>query len=503
MRSLALRSFHRVSLLILPILLTLPVSAAAAARSVAFEPSSLLAAARELPQGEALRIAAVPLSIEGKDRLRDLDLERFEIFAPNAKVVVHTESGEKLLPIPANVYLRGKIAGDPRSRVVLSLLESGEIRGLATSTGRFWLLGAGVGESFLAAREVDSLEMVEEDGGFRCELDGLGTAAYRADEKERSLAGLLEPSSLARGLRAVRGTFDHTAAVAIETDNEFLNLGPIGGNTLTATNYIADLLAFASTIYINEVQTSWSLGHVSLWQATDPWVQTNPSCGLIDFGRFWNNTNTGITRTVTHFLSGKSTNAGVAWIGVLCSGAFSIDAAAVATGCSPALTGVSNWGGGYGYTSGIDANFNINSPSIVWDILAFSHEIGHNFNSGHTHCYQNIGGNAASVDNCNASQCGQSGCYCGATSLPAGCPGSGQGCGTIMSYCHLISPGQSNTSLTLGLGHPFGVAPERVPNRMRDHVVSRAAANPSCLAPINVTEIFTDGFESGNTAAWN
>jgi len=502
MRSLALRSFHRVSLLILPILLTLPVSAAAAARSVAFEPSSLLAAARELPQGEALRIAAVPLSIEGKDRLRDLDLERFEIFAPNAKVVVHTESGEKLLPIPANVYLRGKIAGDPRSRVVVSVLETGEIRGLATSTGRFWLLGAGVGESFLAAREVDSLEMVEEDGGFRCELDNLGTAAYRADDEEHSLAGLLEPGSLARSLRAVRGTFDHTAVVAIETDNEFLNLGPIGGNTLTATNYIADLLAFASTIYIDEVQTSWSLGHVSLWQVADPYAQTS-ACGLLEFGREWNLSNTAVTRTTAHFLSGKNSNAGVAWIGVLCSGPFSTSPANLGTTCSAPVSGTGSFGGAYGFTAGIDANFNINSPSIVWDILAFTHEIGHNFNSGHTHCYQNIGGNAASVDNCNASQCGQSGCYCGATSLPAGCPGAGLGCGTIMSYCHLISPGQSNTSLTLGLGHPFGVAPERVPNRMRDHVVSRAAANPSCLAPINVTEIFTDGFESGNTAAWN
>ena len=71
----------------------------------------------------------------------------------------------------------------------------------------------------------------------------------------------------------------------------------------------------------------------------------------------------------------------------------------------------SNWGGGYGYTSGIDGNFNIGSPSVVWDIQAFTHEIGHNFNSGHTHCYQNIGGNAAAVDNCYDGQCGTTGCY--------------------------------------------------------------------------------------------
>jgi hypothetical protein len=188
------------------------------------------------------------------------------------------------------------------------------------------------------------------------------------------------------------GTFDHTAVIAIETDQEFLALGPIAGNTTTATNYIADMVAFASSIYSDELQTSWVVGDVSLWTVADPWAQTNPACGLIDFGRYWNNNNGGVTRTVTHFLSGKSTNSGIAWIGVLCSGAFSIDAAQVATGCSPALTGVSNWGGAYGYTSGIDANFDLNSPSVVWDIMAFTHEIGHNFNSPHTHCYQGLGG---------------------------------------------------------------------------------------------------------------
>ena len=179
--------------------------------------------------------------------------------------------------------------------------------------------------------------------------------------------------------------------------------------------------------------------------------------------------------------------------------AFSIDAAAVASGCSPPLTGVSNWGGGYGYTSGIDGNFNIGSPSVVWDIQAFTHEIGHNFNSGHTHCYQNIGGNAAAVDNCYNGQCGSTGCFCGTQALPGP---AGQGTGTIMSYCHLLGGG--NVSLTLGLGHPYGVAPERVPNRMRAHVVSVAGSNPACLAPHEPLSIlFLDGFFSNNTNAWS
>jgi hypothetical protein len=197
-------------------------------------------------------------------------------------------------------------------------------------------------------------------------------------------------------------------------------------------------------------------------------------------------------------LSGKSTNAGIAWVGVLCRAAFNYDLGPIST-CVPPLTGVSNWGGGYGYTSGIDGNFNINSPSAVWDIQAFTHEIGHNFNSPHTHCYQNLGGNAAAVDNCYNGQCGTTNCFCGTQALPGP---AGTGSGSIMSYCHLL--GGNNVSLTLGLGHPAGVMPERVPNRMRAHVVSVAGANPSCLAPRQpLGVLFVDGFHSGNTSAWS
>ncbi len=78
------------------------------------------------------------------------------------------------------------------------------------------------------------------------------------------------------------------------------------------------------------------------------------------------------------------------------------------------------------------------------------------------------------------------------------------GCGTIMSYCHLLSGGMSNMSLTLGTGHPHGVEPERVPSRMSDHVMAVSTSDPACL-PFGTSspEIFADGFESGDTTAWS
>ena len=66
-----------------------------------------------------------------------------------------------------------------------------------------------------------------------------------------------------------------------------------------------------------------------------------------------------------------------------------------------------------------------------------------------------------------------------------------------MSYCHLVRGSYSDVSLSFGTGHPYGVQPARVPNRMASHVAAVASTNPVCLAPAATPFIFADGFESG------
>lgn len=208
-------------------------------------------------------------------------------------------------------------------------------------------------------------------------------------------------------------------------------------------------------------------------------------------------------RTIAHFLSGKSNGGGVAWVGVLCSDAFSYDISL--SGCG-GMTSVSNYGGAYGYTGTIDGNFQPGNPQPIWDTIAVTHEIGHNFGSPHTHCYANYGGSSSHVDQCWTSA--SAGCYNGTTktlpgvgSVTGGTAGAGNG--TIMSYCHLLSGGYPNIALTFGLDHPYGVLAERVPQRMAAHVASRAASNPSCLAPIAPGAVFSDDFETGTLWRWN
>src|SRR5207253_8420266 len=62
----------------------------------------------------------------------------------------------------------------------------------------------------------------------------------------------------------------------------------------------------------------------------------------------------------------------------------------------------------------------------------FTHELGHNFGTPHTHCY------SPPLDKCFS---GEAGCYSGPVVASRG---------TIMSYCHLLAGGLSNIDLVFG-----------------------------------------------------
>lgn len=438
--------------------------------------------------GQRYEVTEVPLT--GHRNRVTLEMTRFRVFAPDAKIVVHSVDGDFLHPIPQNLYYHGRVAGEPDSTVVMTVLDGGLVRGLVVRSGRYWVFsGDSINKSLastLRIREVEPTVELEHDAqGFECGTDNLPPLHS------------LEPADDLVPLHQINlKSAAYTAEIAVETDNEFYNLF---GNTTDATNYVADIIAFGSTVYSAQVSTSWLLQDLSLWPtgSPDPWSQSSPDCGLYEFGKYWNDNRTGITRTIAHFMSGKNNGGGIAWVGVLCYPAMDVTQACF----SPATD---NYAGGYGYSGGLEGDFDFDNPAVVWDIVAVTHEIGHNFNSPHTHCYAGLEGNANQIDQCFSGEISPGyTCHSGSTTLPSGCPGGGNGCGTIMSYCHALSGGTSNISLTLGQGHPYGTAPGRVPTRMAAHVASRAAASPGCLDYISVGDIFADGFESGDTTAWS
>lgn len=485
-----------------PLLLSACLALALPALAVAEPPPAATLAITELAEraadlalDEPLRLTGVRSTAEGREVV--LEVARLEVFPPDAIVVVMSDAGEQRLGPPANVYLGGRIEGEPGSRVLLTLLEGGEIRGLAVRDGEVEMVGgddrpARVGDALELVRVTPAaIERATATHGFTCDADLLEPADLVA-----SLAAApMEtdgPPSLPQPLAATR-----TARVAVDTDFEFYQKF---NRTDRAINYIGDLVGYASLVYAAETNTSLNAHYIRIWTTSnDPWTQTSPLCNLYQFGKYWNDSMGGTARTLAHMMSGKSNGGGVAWVGVLCSGGFSRDT--TEAGCT--FSGVGNYGGGYGYTGGMNANFSPNNPSIIWDLVATTHEIGHNFNSPHTHCYAGLGGNASHIDHCWGTQ---SGCHAGAVGLPG--PGSvtggvsGQRNGTIMSYCHQRTGGFTNIAFTFGVGHPYGVAPDRVPARMAAHVASVASTNPSCLALAPQAYLFADGFESGNTSRW-
>ncbi len=407
-----------------------------------------------------------------------------KVFADDAEITINTASGIVKNKPPKNKYFNGYIKDMPGSRVFIGFLENGEVEGVFTSNDE--------NKFTLNWQQDNQFKLVDQNSSLSAQNDQRWISP-------NDFLNIPEDQILVNKVAATGNSFQGNIAyqldLAVETDVEFYNKF---GNATDSTNYIAGLIGYISSIYTDEIDTTILIGSTSLWTGninSDPWDATNTECALYELGKYWNDNNAGVDRALTHLISGKSSNSGIAWVGVLCNGGFStnISQSSCNAGNMSNYDGAdSNYGGAYGVSSGLDANFDPNNPQSVWDSVVVSHELGHNFNSPHTHCYENIGGNSNPVDECNNSEAGLPGCYSGSQSLPGP---SGQGSGTIMSYCHLLSPGLSNISLTLGTGHNFGVEPIRVPNRMRSHVETAALANPFCIVPLEDDVIFDDGFE--------
>jgi hypothetical protein len=485
-----LRTTTLLALVLLPLL---AARAAAAPRQppVASERLASVAAATQV--GQRLRVEAV--EVPSTSETLSFDLERFAVFAPDAEVVVHGDAGERRAPLPATSYFRGAIEGEPGSRVFLAVLPSGRVQGIVTRPGddHFLIDSAASGAAkdahgrLRAERAYSAL--LADDEPWTCDSGALTPPSSPLDGFDLPAQGAsaqvweAEPQGLSPATAAL---VSYTARVAIETDHEFFQLF---GNAAAATNYIGNLIGYASTIYEREISTSLVVQSVSLWSTSgDPWGQSTTTCGLMEFGRYWNKNRAGTSRTVAHFLSGKRLGGGIAWLSALCRGGFSANIA----NC-PGIPTDAPWGGGYGFTASISGAFDINNPRVIWDIVAVAHEIGHNFNSPHTHCYNGIGGSSSPVDQCRSGE--SASCYNGTQSLPGP---AGAGSGTIMSYCHLVRGTFSDISLSFGTGHPYGVQPGRVPSRMGSYVAAVASSNPACLAPATSPVIFRDGFEGGN-----
>jgi hypothetical protein len=298
--------------------------------------------AQGVPMGGLLRIADLDLDQFGNV---DLEIERFTVFAPDVKILI---DGQAPISAPNNAYFRGSINDLPNAIVVLTVPEHGKMRGIITDKSGVWRLSGNSGRSApgLGNKKLDEDEIAKLPP-FICNTDKLpinignfvgGTSSVTSSDTA-----------------ALPANVTHTARVAVETDYEYYAKF---GNATAATDYTGDLFAYISTVYEQEANTNLVISFLRLWPggaAIDPWTVTSGTlAALNEYTAYWNANMGAEVRTVAHMLSGKFLGGGIAYVGALCSTSF-----------------------GYGLSADLLGNFDINNPSVVWDIVVVSHEIGH------------------------------------------------------------------------------------------------------------------------------
>ncbi|TXH70110.1 MAG: hypothetical protein E6Q83_07235 [Thiothrix sp.] len=416
--------------------------------------------AHELSQVKQAQVTAVPL--DNKQTV-NLELEQLQIFAPDAQIRVHNSSGIQSLPLPHTSYFKGKVSDQANSAAFIAADSSGSARSIIQIAGQTYVGSNLEQKTRFAARALDPAQDFKQKS-FECGIEG------RTGYKPPLPAGLKAKLSSAKRVGSNNDTI-YSADLVIETDYEFYSLF---NNATTAAQYITDLIAYVSSIYEAEIKTKLRIKEIVLYaDPNDPWEAQSTSSALTEVQTYYLVQHPSLKRTAVHFLSGKENlNGGIAYIDSICT--------------APSYAGAKSGSYDFGVSGGLGGSFTPNSPLIVWDAYVLAHELGHNFGSSHTHAYDIDQGYALPIDCCYAQPGGACQNYPLRTELPGlGTLTGGTTAthpGTIMSYCHLVSGGSHNLSMSFGKDHPYGIDAYRVPQVMRTTVEYYAEQYPECLA---------------------
>ncbi|MEO2094639.1 MAG: M12 family metallo-peptidase, partial [bacterium] len=353
-----------------------------------------------LPGGELIDVELYRLSVERR---------RFGFQVDGAAV------GDLTVGLDLSIW-RGTVPGEVASQVYLSFSNSG-CRGWIQRANDVihlcpqpnasgdWQNSEAV---FVAESTLGRMGMTL--GGF-CKYDVANGMRGESQVPTQHPGG---PGTIAAGVCATR-----ECTVAVETDfqlfQQFADL-----NALTA--YVTTLLTYASDRYETQIDTVLTYPYLQFYtNSGDPWASPEGGGSSIDMLNEFQGAWAGSIPTsavLAHFLSGAGLGGGVAWLDVLCNNQFNF-----------AVSGNING----------QVSFPIQQQPNNWDFIVFTHEIGHNFGTPHTHDF------CPPLDECAPSG------FFGSCQSQQTCTSSG----TIMSYCHLCSGGTANVTTFF---HPSAAA---------------------------------------------
>jgi hypothetical protein len=379
----------------------------------------------------AFLMTGLPLS---DGRTVEVDLVQFSPFAPGGRIVAMTGQGPEDHPISEDRrYFKGAIPHRSES-LAMFVFWKGGFSGFVDVDGWRYIYGSTVDQAGNLLAAVTRFDPTQFRGNYRdCDNDLKQAQTELPPPLHDPTANARVPSS---------GTL--RAELAIDMDYEAYTYF---GSVSNASSYAAALTAAVSVFYERDANTIVAIKELTVWTSTAapyPYTHTTTSELLTDIKTYYTTYKGGLTRASAHLLSKKPLGGGIAYRrdgGLLCD---------------------NSWAFGI---NGIHGSYTYPTTAYTWDADCFAHELGHNFGSKHTHCYQDAGN---CLDCCYASE---SGC----------CPGPATNVrGTIMSYCHLQPAGKD---LVFGTY----VSP----------IIRTGAVNGAC-----VLEAGKPGTIGGNAAYW-
>lgn len=419
-----------------------------------------------------------------------LELERFDVWAKGAKIVIHDENGTHEEDPPARYFYKGRVTGQDDSMVFLSVdpKDARDVQGVILIAEKRFFIGRGIrtggrpsaglelDAAPLLIRQADPIDdMLDPRASWSCGVEREIVSAQRIKLPAEAMA--LKPVTDAGGVAGAT----YTARIAVETDFElYTGLGSTSG---AVTTYITSLVGAASTIYQRDVSTTLTLGNLGIYTTvSDPYTVVPGSFphdvnqGLSELSKVWHSqhctpTSTCSTtetapRSAVVMVSGKLFNGGVGWINWLCtpaSGDFYCGNSGA--NCSSADFAF-GYAGAYAFcgsagavsTTVPDPNATVNGTQYAlpnnnnfWILVEFAHELGHVVGESHTQCTALTPAEQLQysttrnfVDECYNSDPAAN-CFTGSTNSVGACFTNGGGycpappeLGTIMSYCQNV-----------------------------------------------------------------
>ncbi|MCC6649513.1 MAG: VCBS repeat-containing protein, partial [Candidatus Eisenbacteria bacterium] len=370
----------------------------------------------------------------------ELVLAPFSVFAPGATITYTDETGAHPYT-PDVTCFRGKVAGQPDSWAAITVSPQGAFGVIHTNGERLLLAPAerpmeGFTPLHALAPENDALSGAST---FRCGIDDANELSLSPNGPPEPRSGLRTVTPNSANLDAPRRVF----GVAVDCDYDYYL--KFSSNLANATQYTVSLFNVVSLVYERDLEATLLMPYLNIWTIVgDPYTQPTTSPQLTEFKNYWIANRGTVSRSVAHLLSGRSLGGGIAFVNVLCSNS-----------------------NGYA-VSAVDCNYTYPTNTATWDANVVAHEIGHNFGSWHTHScnWQALSylPTNALIDSC---QVGEGGCLTPTLHVP---PDKG----TIMSYCHLLTGGNSNLRLDF---HPICI------DYMRQRIDAAACDVAPTVAP--------------------